>query len=527
MDAGIARPSTASAAGSLRRALTAALVVLPLGLILAAAAAVRLWDLGAQSLWFDEAYSVFVANQPLTQIPRLLHAYDTHPPLHYILLHFWIAFAGKTELAVRLPSVLVSLGVVALTYIFARRLADRRVALLAAALLALHPFQVTAAREARMYPFLTLFLLGGSYALWMALQEGRAQRWVAYGALMTLALYTHHFAFLIVLTHGLFVVAEHRGTGLRAWAATMAAVGIAYLPIVPALTAQMTAARAWPVWRPPFGLNALTDLVGMFSFGGGLYGMGNYFRRGIMPLEYRPAILLPFLLLAGAGAAAMSDRRRRAFILGYWLIPPLVAGAVSLRWNIFYERYFSFVLPAFVILLAAGVIALADRMRGPGRATMLAGLLALLAAFTLPSLVDVFRVKTAYEWRGMAGHVAAQARADDFILFIPAFARIPFEYYFKGTQQRMSLNPKQLIQPRPVTQFKAEFSPRLMTEIARAHPRMWIIATIPIGYEARKEIGKELEPYFREVDGTSFGLVYAFLWESRTYGAAPSRLGGP
>ena len=52
---------------------------------------------------------------------------------------------------------------------------------------------------------------------------------------------------------------------------------------------------------------------------------------------------------------------------------------------------------------------------------------------------------------------------------------------------------------------------------------MWIVATIPIGYEARKEINKLLVPVFREVEGRSFGLVFTFLWESRVYGGASGR----
>jgi len=57
----------------------------------------------------------------------------------------------------------------------------------------------------------------------------------------------------------------------------------------------------------------------------------------------------------------------------------------------------------------------------------------------------------------------------------------------------------------------------------RAWDRAWIIATVPIGYEARVQVAKVLAPYFREVDGKAFGLVYAFLWDSRLCGKMPER----
>lgn len=39
----------------------------------------------SQSVWFDEAYSIMVAKQPLGQLLHLT-AVDTHPPLYYLLL---------------------------------------------------------------------------------------------------------------------------------------------------------------------------------------------------------------------------------------------------------------------------------------------------------------------------------------------------------------------------------------------------------------------------------------------------------
>jgi len=354
------------AQGVLAAAQTARLP-LTLGAVLLAAVALRLWGLGHKSLWFDEAYSVYIARQALGEIPRLLRLYDTHPPLYYVLLHLWMGVAGQSEVAVRVPSVVASLAAIGLTYLLGRRLAGEGVGLLAAVLLAASPFQVTAAQEARMYPFLMLFGVGASYALWLALAEGRRRYWMGYVLCLVLALYTHHFAVLLLLAHGVYVLGIHRERqAMRAWLFAVAVVVILYLPLVPMLVTQVSTARAWPNFRPPFGLRAITDMFGMFSFGGGLFGMGTYFRRGSLPLEDRGAILLPFALLLFAGAAGLEGSRRRVFTLTYWLLPVATVALVSFRWNMFYERYFSFVLPAFYVLLAAGVTHLAGFARGKG-----------------------------------------------------------------------------------------------------------------------------------------------------------------
>ena len=489
-----------------------------IGLIVVAALGMRLLGLDGKSLWFDEAYSVFIGDQPLSQIFRLLRAYDTHPPLHYLLLHFWMPVYGYHEAAVRLPSVMASLGVIFLTFLMGRRLRGDRLGLVAAALLAVSPFQVVASQEARMYPFLALFAAGASYALWLGLEEGRRHHWIAYAALIVLGLYTHHFAGLIVVAHAAYVVAFRRRAGLAAWVRWMIPVAVAYLPLAPLILAQLTSARAWPDFRAPFGVRALVDLFGMFSFGGGLFGMGTYFGRGTLPFVYQGPVLLPFLLLMVGGVAYLGGWRRRAFVLGYWLVPVLAVSAISLRWNMFYERYFSFVLPPFALLVAGGVLYLVEAVPRRARIPVCAGVVALLASFLAPALVDTYRAKAAYDWRGLAVYVSVKSRPDDFILYVPAFARIPFEYYYKGDQQRDGFNPTFKIEDQTAT-YSTKNGREMFARIARSHPRMWIIATIPLGYQVRLEIAEQLKPYFREVDGTSLGLAYAFLWESRVYHA--------
>src|SRR3712207_7245174 len=48
--------------------------------------------------WIDEALSVGISSQPLSELPALLRQ-DGSPPLYYALLHGWIAVAGSSEVA--------------------------------------------------------------------------------------------------------------------------------------------------------------------------------------------------------------------------------------------------------------------------------------------------------------------------------------------------------------------------------------------------------------------------------------------
>ena len=52
------------------------------------------WWIGSQqSMWFDEAYSVWLAKQPISELIRLA-SIDTHPPLYYLILKLWASVWG-------------------------------------------------------------------------------------------------------------------------------------------------------------------------------------------------------------------------------------------------------------------------------------------------------------------------------------------------------------------------------------------------------------------------------------------------
>ncbi len=129
-------------------------------LILILAGLLRLSLLGSKSLWFDEAFSVRFATRTPQQMwqPDSVRP-ETHPPLYYHGLHYWVNHFGDSEFMVRLPSALISLINVALIYILGHRLFNQKAGIAAAALLAFSPLNLWYAQEARMYVFMTAILL--------------------------------------------------------------------------------------------------------------------------------------------------------------------------------------------------------------------------------------------------------------------------------------------------------------------------------------------------------------------------------
>ncbi len=489
----------------------------------------RFVGLADRSLWFDEAFSVSLARNPVPAIVQYLRGNnDTHPPLYYALLHEWTRLFGAHEAAVRSLSALVGLLMVPLVYAFARRLVDRPTALVAAALFAGSAFAVHAAQEARMYPLLGLFALGSWFSMLRAIQSRKARDWALYAACGVLMLYTHYFAFLVLGSQVLYLVPRwrHDRRTLRDAALALGAVALLFSPWVPALLAQTTSGRGWPTFRPPADAHELATLLALFGFGGELFGTGGYFHTSLASPLTEALVTAPLLALLGAGVYALKGDR--AWLLGcYWAGPILAALVASQRVNIFYPRYFSFLTPPFAVLLAAGIDVVAAALIRCARRGVESrpGALAAGAVIVLAVNAPVINGYAAgdfanYDWRSAAEMVAASAGPKDYLLFVPGFAEGPFEYYYKGSQERLRLTPVEVFR---MVRVKQAADPGINKawahRLALGHPRVWIIATVPLPGTAYLRLRALLDGEFGAGLDWDFHSVYVIGLPSLRYRA--------
>ena len=91
--------------------------------------------IGHQSLWTDEVISV----RRTDAFTSLWNRVNSQSPAYFNLLGLWAEGFGTTEWALRSLSALLGLGAIGLVYLIGLRLFDRRIALLAALLLATSP----------------------------------------------------------------------------------------------------------------------------------------------------------------------------------------------------------------------------------------------------------------------------------------------------------------------------------------------------------------------------------------------------
>lgn len=124
--------------------------------ILAVAGVNHFVGLGSSSLHIDEGLSWGAARLPLGDVIEGVKATETSPPLHYLGLHEVIGRISESEIAMRLPSALAGLALVAAVIWLGWLAVGRWAGLAAGALAAVSPLVLEFAQQARAYVFAML-----------------------------------------------------------------------------------------------------------------------------------------------------------------------------------------------------------------------------------------------------------------------------------------------------------------------------------------------------------------------------------
>jgi 4-amino-4-deoxy-L-arabinose transferase-like glycosyltransferase len=362
-------------------------------LIILIALVLRFYNLTYHSLWFDEAISVYWARQ---DIPRILEVgftliEDRLPPLYYLMLKGWSSYLGFSEVGVRSLSVVFGLLLAPVAGSVAALLFNRRVALVTAALIALNPFLIWYAQEARMYApavfFSTLAVLALiKIVINYQLSIINYQHVLLFILAAIAALYSHLYAGFLLPALGLWLIISYPGHW-KLWlmfGVSGLLISLAYAPILRAIWSFSAEAapgdpltglsqRAWwllqsfTVWKAPISSPLKTTIPFVFL----LFAIPAYFTPIIQnPAKYpqtkpktqnpKPKTQnpkLPGLLRAGKTQNSKLKTQNSKLLITLLLIFPfLIANLLLFRNHLafFGERYFIVMLPWLLMLTAAG-----------------------------------------------------------------------------------------------------------------------------------------------------------------------------
>lgn len=435
-----------------------------LGAILMVAIGVRAFGLGTESLWFDETVSAtFATDWSYVDVLLEVPTQDPHPPLYYLLLKLWTSLAGASEAGFRSLSLLADLGSIALVYGVAGRLYDRRVGLLAALLVAISPFYVWYAREARMYALLTFFALASFYSLIAIIEKEEAwwrNGWTYVAATVAMC-YTHALAPLLLLAQNVYLADELFSDGYAGgllpnrWLKLQTVVGIAIFPYYLELFAQAFGGGliSFVEWIPEPSLGRVWGVFGTYvgrsiptaGTVADVWGSGTSVLGELVALLALVAVLYAVLASLGGDGETEAEFVRPGFLLVAWILVPFVGIYVlsEVVTPVLVARYTAPVGVAVLILLARGLTLPFEsddsRVSLPldsDRGTLLAaGLVVLVLAVPLAGIHGDTHKQ---QWREATGFVESNAGGDDVVLVSPYWADTSYEFYSSRSDLAMT-----------------------------------------------------------------------------------------
>jgi Dolichyl-phosphate-mannose-protein mannosyltransferase len=324
----------------------------------------------------DEGVTLGVASRASAlDVLRVAVEHRHGPPLHYLLVHASLAWRHDI-LGLRLPSALLGIAAVALSYGFGRELVGRAGGAVVAAITASSPIVIHLGQFARGY---TAMIAGAYASAWLMLvlvRTGRA-RWVVPYALAALMLVSAHPFGLFALFSELVIMAGLAAArlrhGLRAqWRVAVAVAAAALLGAVALLLLR----RLYSPLKGKYGVGSGGPVIHI--------GSQRFWERlgdaasGSVHVGF--AIALAAAALAGLVALAIRDRRA-AWFAAVWLVLPvaLLSVLTASSHDFAPERHLSFLLPGYAIALAGFALELRRLARRPGALVAAAAVAALLA----------------------------------------------------------------------------------------------------------------------------------------------------
>ena len=453
----------------------------------------RVLLLGNKGMWLDETFSVWLANHSIPDLLQWAVKIDQHPPLYYLLLHYWIALRGDTAYYARLLSVLFGTATIPMIYLIGRRLSGVVVGLVAAMFLALSLFNIYYSQETRMYTLLTFNAALAIYSLVRLLTDPRSgwpigrqfreylyawrtaapvepasegdfsyrdetpaqtgwKAWVSRHRWLPIQAIETDLAWVALIVFSAATLLSHNTAVFFLLAINVFVLGLVLFQRIrksgppPALQApsfgnwvkaQVGILLLWSPWIIPF-IRQASRVDQEFWLPKPDWDMITHTLRTLLnpsaPGQANQVVIM-WILCAVLCLGLVYYRKELSiffFLAALFTIPILGELIVSIRRPIFLDRTLIWITIPMFLLLAAGIVQLRFRF-------LMIVVLGILATNFLFSTGDYYRFFQKEDWSTAAGYVANFAEKDDLVLFNSNFVEIPFDYYFKPYEMQYSL----------------------------------------------------------------------------------------
>ena len=530
--------------------------------------ALRVYRLDFVSLRGDEAFTVIFVQRTWEGLWKGISTIEPNPPLMYLALRVWVAVAGASEFATRYFSAFFGVLCVPLLYRLAREMftvpviastfaslsvnsakqspehigdtctcvrckccfvaqttpRNDTAALIAAALIAINPYQIWHSQDIRnytMWPSLSLLALIFLWRWWKLevggwkLEVGRLNLSfvICHLSLYVLAtlssLYTHYYDAFILVAENIFVFAfalfARRWKTLAQWIGAQIVIVLLYAP--------------WLL----FGTNRITtygeasaesgvSLLDVFSRTLTTFVLGD-----TVPDDFKALLWLPLalVLVAILILLARQNRASAAFLLLWIALPTLAQYIVSVGRPLFLERYLNGIAPAYYLAFAIGLAGICNLQFAIRNSQFLIlnslfVLAALFFLFTSAYSLGNYYFNPAYtkspNWRALMQSIKDRRAPGDFV--VQNFTEMSAIYY-RGDLPVMTL---------PKDYWATPADEKTLRQLNQDYRRIWFIPASPGWWDDGQFVERFLSHNDERVSETPIDIFHLQLyWTPREF----------
>ena len=408
--------------------------LLPLAVVLLLGFALRIYRIDAVPLRGDEAFAVEHWAAPPLDAVRDLAETEPHPIGTFFAFWGWKQIAGDGVLAMRYFPLLGNLlGVAAVAALGRQFFRSERIAVLAALLWAVNPFQIWHAQDVRNY---ALWAGLSPVAMWLFIRAANSERsrdWAQYVLAALLALNAFFLEAFLLPVQAAYLLVRRRGFGkaILAWIP----LGILLIPWLIQAWLLSNSGYTGTLKRGDAG-ELITWFLPTLLFGDSPVSPWD----SLLPLAWIALVAL---------AIVTAPRRARANL--WWLILWIALPTTLLYWrarsmSVFHPRYLITISPALLLLTAWAIDCAWQAVRSPAnlarRGLALAPLaLAITPLLGLSPLFSYYRAEQpkAPDWPAVAAFLSERTAPQQ--LIVQPAADPAFVYYYDGPAAETSLVP--------------------------------------------------------------------------------------
>jgi mannosyltransferase len=462
------------------------------------AAMLRFFNLGKESIWLDEGFSIWLAHFDWRSLWRIVSNSEANMAFYYLLLHLWVGF-GESEVLVRSLSAVAGVLTIPVYFELCRRMFNTHVALIASLLLATNTFHTFYSQEARAYSLVVLLTTLSCLFFIRALDCRTRWDWVWYVLTATLASYSHFFAWLVIGAQWISLLALGRhSVPWRRFGASAVAIGILCAPLFEYILKDKDGHLDW-ISRPVF-----FDLYIMLGDFAG-------FRFRMLVFVFSVACLVALFFAIIEWKSLKSDERWHFVLLVCWFVIPVILTFGVSQWKpLFADRFLIVCLPAFLMLVSVGL----SRISPP---SLQAVVFVVIAIWTARCIWQYETELVKEDWRGASAYILTEEAHSDGLFFYVPWGQREFDYYAR--LEGRSAEVGTIVHADPEASGRTqELSTSLRPHLAEQFPRIWLIETHLYSQtleQSGRAIQAVLTSQYSEVSKHSFRGVDVFLYSDR------------